>query len=177
MKPVIYFVLTFLVISCSSLNSKDKESLRAIEARIAVEPFTITIDAAYPQNTLATQRVVNDLLISRGDNASRIDLMGDGFTIKIENGLINAQLPFYGEQRLSAGNYNSGGGISIVDQEISNSYSFNEKGYLETVYRVNDVNGDLLQINLRIGPNSDVNINMNSAQKSFMRYTGRLQKH
>ena len=85
-----------MVAACSS--SKDPlvtaDTLNKIENLANERNFVVEFNTAYPQNTAASQQVLNSFLIQTGNSAGRIDIAGDGAKLTVDGETSTADLPF-----------------------------------------------------------------------------------
>ena len=95
-------------------------------------------------------------------SGGRINLIGNTNFIRFKKDSVNLFLPFFGE-RFSGGGYNNEGGIiyngPLQDFEISSGK-----------------NTENLDFSINIFPEGDVNTRVNSSQRSFISYQGRLSE-
>jgi hypothetical protein len=132
----IIILIAFIAITISSCSSKKMVTAKefaVMTQRIQDGTLRIAVDAAYPANTVATQQVLNSILVGTGDTANRVDLSGDGHFIVIGSDRVQASLPFYGERR-QGGGYNN-------PQESGINFDVAPKDYtidvMEDSYRYN----------------------------------------
>jgi hypothetical protein len=171
-----------LFLSCKTnkiTNEERVQNLAILDSLYGQDEFNIDIEVVYPFNTAATTQVASVLLRGTGDNANRIDVRGDGNYLKIQNDSIKAYLPFFGESRLSAGDY-GGRNISIqIEQPLTDiSKQINtEKGKLELEFRADQKgnDNDKYDIRIEIYPNQYVKVNITPVYRTFMQYDGVLE--
>ncbi|WP_179019532.1 DUF4251 domain-containing protein [Winogradskyella forsetii] len=169
--------------NCKSTDITDDENYTAdinkLEILLEKDTYYINIDTALPFVTAATQQVANALFLSRtGNTASRIDVMGDGHFISIQNDSVKGDLPFFGERRLSAGPYGGRNG-GIAFEGLPGNYEKNlnkKKRKLEIKFTIsqNGEPSEHYEVNLDIFPNKNATININSNFKTNMGYSGTL---
>ena len=176
------FGILLILCNCKS-NSivEDKDStagITSLETLIEKEVYYIDIEAMYPFNTAATTQVINALMLTNtGNSASRIDVGGEGYFIKIENDSVKAILPFFGERRLNAGNY-SGRDGSIKIEGIAKEYEkIIKKKRLEINFITNQIDepSEAYDVNLEIFPNKRVSVKIIPNYKTFISYSGILK--
>ena len=136
MKQFTYSFFLFLVFllsfsSCkSSFTKEDRSKLVDLQEQMNQQGFEFEADAVLPFNTQALNNVANDLLLRSGNNAVRIDVQGDQYSLKIVGKEGRFSLPFYGERRMSGG-YGTDTGFNFTADIINIKSSINEKkGYL-----------------------------------------------
>ncbi|WP_407557488.1 DUF4251 domain-containing protein [Winogradskyella sp. 4-2091] len=182
---IIFFVVLTTMWSCKSSNVDDAEkpsdAINTLQMLLEREEYYIDIDVVYPFNTAATQRVANALFLSQtGNNASRIDVTGDGHFIEINTDSVSGNLSFFGERRLSAGNY-GGRNSGIVFNGIPEKYvkTINEsKKRLDIEFEIKQIDepSETYNVKLELFPNSKVAVNITSTYKTFIKYSGRLRE-
>ncbi|WP_299099999.1 DUF4251 domain-containing protein [uncultured Winogradskyella sp.] len=180
---IVLVVLTTMW-SCKSSNvddaNKPSDAINTLQKLLEREEYYIDIDVVYPFNTAATQRVANALFLSQtGNNASRIDVTEDGHFIEINTDSVSGNLSFFGERRLSAGNY-GGRNSGIVFNGIPEKYvkTINEsKKRLDIEFEIKQINepSETYNVKLELFPNNKVAVNITSTYKTFIKYSGRLR--
>lgn len=182
----LFFVLAILTVlwSCKSSDvtssQKHTADINTLKMLMDKDAYYIDIEVVYPLNTAATQQVANALLLSRtGNNASRIDVSGDGHFVQIKSDSVKGNLSFFGERRLSGGHYGSTNG-GIVFNSFPKDYqkTINEKKRkLEIKFTTHqeDEISERYEVKIEIFPNNNVNVNIASTFKTFINYTGTLR--
>ncbi|MUU77121.1 DUF4251 domain-containing protein [Winogradskyella endarachnes] len=181
---ILVLVFTIVLWSCKSnsvSSSKTRlDDINKLQMLMDRDAYYIDIEVVYPLNTLATQQVANALLLSRtGNNASRIDVSGDGHFVQIKSDSVKGNLSFFGERRLSGGHYGGTNG-GIVFNGLPKDYlkGINEKKRkLEIKFTTNqeDEISENYEVKIEIFPNNKVNVNIASTFKSFINYSGTLR--
>ncbi|PKD16052.1 hypothetical protein APR41_09650 [Salegentibacter salinarum] len=102
----------------------------------------------------------------------RVNLIGNPNFIRFKKDSVNLFLPFFGE-RFSGGGYNSEGGIiyngPLQDFEISSG-----RNNSQIIKFTTDQNSENLDFSINIFPEGDVNTRVNSSQRSFISYQGKI---
>ena len=176
------FILSGSLWSCKT-NSIAKIEAKAqdmalLESLQTQDDYRVEIEVVYPFTSAATTQASNLLLRNTGDTANRIDVRGDGNFIEIKNDSVKAYLPFFGEQRLSAGDY-GGTDLSIQIEESLKDFSKQintKKGKLELDFMAHQKGqqNEKYEVNLDIYPNKTVNVNITPVYRTFIRYSGSL---
>ncbi|MBS3738109.1 DUF4251 domain-containing protein [Mesohalobacter halotolerans] len=161
-------------------KSKTKIKNKAIlDSLYALKSYYVDVNTAYPFNTSSYSQVANTLLRNNaGNTANRIDLSGDGNYLEIQNDSVKAYLPFFGEQRLSAGDY-GGRDLSIkidepVDELLKQIDSKKDKLTLKFSTKQDGSDNDKYKIIIDIFPNENVSVKIMPVYRTFMRYDGHL---
>jgi len=172
-----------LVWSCKSNQIAKTETkakhLAVLETLYAQNHYRIDIQVAYPFTSTATTQVANTLLRYTGDTPNRVDLRGDGNFLEIKNDSVKGYLPFFGEQRLSAGSY---GGQNLAihfeepTKELIKKINTN-KAKLELDFSASQkgTDNDRYDITIEIYANKNVRVNITPVNRTFIRYDGRLE--
>ena len=107
-------------------------------------------------------------------SGGRINLIGNPNFIRFKKDSVNLFLPFFGE-RFSGGGHNNEGGIiyngPLQDFEISNG-----KNNSQIIKFSTDQDTENLDFSINIFPEGDVNTRVNSSQRSFISYQGRISE-
>lgn len=186
-KSLIFVFLTIIVgvfTSCKTSKIDQSEArskdMAILDSLYAQDAYKIAIEVVYPFNTAATTEVANILLRNTGDNASRIDVRGEGNFIEIQNDSVKGYLPFFGERRLSAGAY---GGTDLavqIEEPVKNlSKQINSKKRklkLEFTANQKGVDNERYEITIEIYPNKHATVNISPVYRTFIRYDGRLEE-
>jgi len=188
MKPSHLFKLSIVVLvlsfftSCKT-NSIAKSELKAknkvvLDSLYALDDYRVDVEVIYPFNSASTTQVSNRLLQNTGNNASRIDVRGDGNFIELKNDTITAYLPFFGESRISGGGV---GGQSIaieIEEPLKDlKKTINpKKETLELEFKATQKEGDKdkYQIKIEIFANYKASVNVSPVYRTFIRYDGKL---
>ncbi|WP_299122976.1 DUF4251 domain-containing protein [uncultured Winogradskyella sp.] len=184
LQVLLCFGLICLVFSCKSndtaMSSNSTLAFSELETLLEKEDYYIEMESAIPFNTLATTQVINSLMLrNTGNNASRIDLSGDGNFIEIKNDSIKGYLPFFGEQRISSGRY-GGTDTAIQFEGLAKDYEksiIDKKKKLEIEFTTNHKgdNSERYDVRLEIFPNKRVMVSITPTYRTIMRYSGRLK--
>jgi len=179
-----YFLgMLTLLCQCKSSNltkaQKQIADMSMLNSLMEQNAYYIDIEAVYPFATAATQRVLNSLFLSRtGNNASRIDVGGEGYFVNVRNDSVKGNLSFFGERRLSGGPYGGqNGGIEFNAIPKDYEKTINEKKkFLEVKFTVSEKEEatETYDVRLQIFPNHTVNVSITSTYKTFMNYKGNL---
>ena len=179
-----YFVGVFcLFYSCKTnqiaKNETKAKDLATLDTLYNRDNYRVAIEVLYPFNTVATTQVFNTLLRNTGNNASRIDVRGDGNFIEIQNDSVKGYLSFFGERRLNAGNYGSNNNAIQFEEPLKDlSKKINtDKNNLELEFTASQkgTDNENYQVNLKIFPNKYVSVNITPVYKTFIRYSGTLE--
>ena len=112
----LFVCLSMLVLTaCNSTKTViSQENLDAFNNLVASQNFEIESDWLYPQASMALQQVLNSGILSGGNNANSVSLIGNSNFLKISGDSISSYLPFYGERQM---NVSYGGSDSTIEFE------------------------------------------------------------
>jgi hypothetical protein len=136
------------------------------------QEYRIDLITAYPQNTTATNQLVNDIMLPTGNSSARIDITGDGNFLTINGDLGTADMPFFGERRTGASYNTSNVGIKFND-EIRDYTVTEYKGTLRAKFSVRGED-DQYTITLTVYGNKSVTVFVSCSNKTNMQYDGTL---
>jgi hypothetical protein len=171
--PILMMLLVLMGACKSSFTAQDKAALVELEPQLQQRDFEFEARSVSPQNTQAVNNVVNGLLLRNGDNASRIDVNGDGYTMKITGDKVQMNLPFYGERR-QGGGYNNDNGFNFTG-DIKDWNITQEEGekYVKVSFTTYDTT-ESMQVQLRVFSKEQAILHVTSSTRTFIKYTGNL---
>lgn len=168
---------TFIVVSCKSSEStvESRQALNDLEAILNSENFKIDVNTVLPFNTAATTQVLNQLMRNTGNTANHISV--SGYDITFKNDSISGQLPYYGEQQISSGNYNGRLGIEFNDipQDFSMTKHKKKDAYI-IKFNIDDIENtsENLRIIITLFSNKATSINVTTSYRTSIGYRGQL---
>ncbi len=174
-------ILALVTVSCNSSkpyvegldNNNFSKEQKILIANLNEEGITIVSDWAMPLLDNTLNDLSNSGLLGIGNNASRINLIGNQNYLTIKNDSIIADLPYYGV-RTSGGGYNTDTGIEI-NQPLEN-YQI-KSGKKNTIVITLDASSGTesyditLRLNAKTGYSS---IFISSTQRRSISYTGSI---
>ncbi len=172
----LYTVLIIVGMMAACGSSKDplvtSDTLNKIENLANERNFVVEFNTAYPQNTTASQQVLNSFLIQTGNSASRIDIAADGAKLTVDGEASTADLPFFGERRIGGSYGNENVGIEF-DQATMKDYKVLRQGEKVTVtYGVSNSENDFFNVRMDIYSKYNVRALITSTKKTNMQYDG-----
>jgi hypothetical protein len=179
------FILMSLVFRCKSaeavISKDDVKALETVKKILDTKAYDIEISTIYPQNTVASAQAINSLLLRQtGNSASRIDVSGDNYSIKLKDSVAEGDLPFFGESRFSSGGYNgSSSGINLDGKTQDYSLTFNVKKnnyVVEFTTRDSKHKIESYKVQLTIFLNRNVDVYITSSHRTMIRYLGVLSE-
>ena len=173
-KYVMFIALALLLSSCkSSFTEADRLQLVQLYEQISSNEIHFKADAALPFNSQAVNNAINDILIRNGNSSSRINLIGDNYTLRIGEKTAQFYLPFYGERRVGGG-YNNDNSYTFTSSLQNVTSSINQKKrYISYSFTAKN-NTETLQVELKIYSQETAQLIINSSQRSYMKYDGHL---
>ena len=178
----VLIILALAVSSCkTNAVSKTEDKAKAIsllENLKSQNNYRIDVDAVYPLNSVASAKVTNALLANTGNNASRINVSGDGNFIEIKDDHVQAYLPFFGEMRMSGGSY-GGRNVAIELDEplekIDKNLDYTKrKLVLKFKAKQKEGDNDSYDIKIEIFGNRSASIDVTPVFRTYIRYDGRI---
>ncbi|MDY2586587.1 DUF4251 domain-containing protein [Winogradskyella aquimaris] len=174
---ILGFLTLILVYSCKSqkTDAERAEALDQLEQFITDRDFKIDINAAFPFNTNATREVLNNLMRFNGNTANRINV--NGYDITFKNDSIQGYLPYYGEQQLSSGRYNTDLGIEFggvpKDYEL---IRHKNKDALVMKFTINDDRDTIetYKVFITFFPSETADVNIVTSHRNGISYRGRV---
>lgn len=180
MKVLVFIGISlWLFLSCNPSKQLAKkkiqqEQLIAIENSIDTKQYAIEITAVYPFITNATAQVLNGLLLqgAGGHSAGRIDVNKQGYFIKITDDKSKADLPFFGERRITKAYGNDTGGIIFDDHYRNYTVLKNDKNKSLVInYEINDAT-ESYGVYITVFASKKVSITINSSHTANISYEG-----
>ncbi|MGB5981695.1 MAG: DUF4251 domain-containing protein [Nonlabens sp.] len=177
-KPVTHILWMFLAliaIGCGTSKNPlvTKNTLNKIQNLAEERAYVVSFNTAYPQNSAASQRVLNSILMPTGNNASRINITGSSATITVDGDMSTAeQLPFFGEQRLGGGSYGQMDSPLDFDSAIRDYRVERRDEKITVTYGVTTNDSDNLDVRLDIYEGYNVRAMVISTKRTNMLYDG-----
>src|SRR5690606_19507406 len=113
---VLFFVMSFALMSCNSSRSYSEQDIQAFEQlqmMIKNPSLEIVSSSARPMASVAFDRVANSNVLGSGNNAGNINLSSNSNYLRIVNDSVSAFLPFFGEQNFGGGYNGNHAGIEF----------------------------------------------------------------
>jgi len=155
------------------MTQQEQATAALIEQAVEDHNLSITATWAYPlANNVLNQLAVNNGL-GAGNSGSRINLIGNENFLNIHNDSVSAYLPYYGERRLGGG-YNSSNGVEFSG--IPKKYQVTtdqQKKRSEISFSISN-NSETYEVFIELFANKKVQISVNSAHRTSIRYDGVL---
>ena len=171
---ILVTIASLFFLSCSSSKSSaTAEEMAALDAIIKNKSFEIESSWAYPQNSTATQQVLNSGLLGPGGSSSAINLIGNSNFLRISGDSITSYLPYYGERQMQV---NYGGGDSAIQFDgLLEDYRVikNKNDSYTLSFRAKSKSEDF-NCNITIFSNLKSNIMLNGASRFSISYTGNV---
>ncbi|GLU44724.1 DUF4251 domain-containing protein [Allomuricauda sp. NBRC 101325] len=174
------FIASFLFFAaCASTSntSATPEELAAFEKMVANQQFEINATWAQPMATQSLNSIANAGLLPPGSTANRIDITGTGGYLRMWDGKVKADLPFFGERRMG-GTYSSDKvGIKFDGEPTDLTFEPAKKGSGYTV-KFNITEGaESYQVVANIYPNQSARLMVASSQRTNIWYQGNLSEY
>lgn len=164
----------FSILSCGTSREASSEDLARLDDMIQDQYFEIEAQWAMPLATNAMNQIAISGLLPPGDSASQINIQGNSDYFKFEGDTVTADLAYFGERQMGGG-YNRNTGIEFKgvpnDLEITND---KEKQHYIINFNIDD-DTENYQVSLRLYPNLNALIYVNSTQRNSISYRGNLK--
>lgn len=177
---ILWLCTILLLLGCKSTksSSEKKADLKILETLLNEKDYKIEVTTVYPFVTAATMEALNSIsLANTGNTATRIDVNGDGYYIKFKQDSVTANLPYFGQQRLSSGRYNSDMGVEF--QAEPQNYTLTKHKRKDAFVAEFDIrdkhdNVESYEISITFYSNNSVDINIMPSHRTGINYRGRL---
>lgn len=175
MKTLVYFLLILCCLACASgkTASTTTEEDKVFESIIKDEPFEIQSNWAQPLVTTAFSQVSG--LLPPGSTAGNISLVGNTNYLQINDSIVKAFLPYYGERRQGGEYGSSKTGIEFegVPQDFKTNRG--KRNSYEIRFNIKDKNSrsENYTVYVQVFPNLSSSINVNSSHRTGISYRGK----
>ena len=171
---VLVTIASLFLMSCSASKSNaTTNEIAVLESIVKNKNFEIESSWAYPQNSTATQQVLNSGLLGPGNSSSAVNLIGNSNFLRISGDSITSYLPYYGERQMQV-NYGGGDGAIQFDGLLEDySVRKNKNSSYTFSFRVKS-KSEGFNCNITIFPNLKSNMILNSTSRFPISYTGNI---
>lgn len=175
MKYIVLLIGIISILSCGTSREVSPEKTARLETLVERRNFEIQPEWAMPLVTNSLTQIANTTLFQPGDTASQINIQGNSNFLRFEKDSVYADLPYFGERQMGGG-YNRNTGIQFKgvpkDLEITKEQ---EKNYYAIRFNISE-DTENFQISLRLYPNSNALIQVNSSHRNTISYRGKLKE-
>ena len=164
-----------LLISCGSMQNKGSEAQKAILTDLVTnKTFEIVANWANPLASTDFMQLVNlGGILPPGSNGSNISLAGNTNYLRFIKDSVAIELPFFGERRRGGG-YSADGVISYAGSYNNYAIAYNAtKQRYKITFNVKK-NTEHLQFTIWLYENLKATIALNSSDRSFIDYNGKV---
>ena len=166
------------IVSCSTPKKASLQTqINTLDSLVLEQNFTIISNWARPQVTNALQQVMNSGIMPPGSSAGSVSLTGNSNFLTIAGDSISSHLPFYGERQM---NVNYGGGDSAIKLKgLMKDYKVTKRkddSYLINFNAKSESSSESFTISIRLFPNLQGDIFINSTSRSPISYRGEIKK-
>lgn len=169
--------LVFLLFACSG-SKKTVATNPKLDELIASKNFVFEASRVEPFATRAMNQIAMSGLMRPGDNANRVDVGGQNYTLAIKGEAVTANLPYYGERQIGGG-YNLNGDVGYTFEDTLREWDVKKSAVgseYDIDFRTNQGN-ESLNVQLMILPNGKAGLTINSSQRNVIRYYGTVREH
>lgn len=173
------FILGLIVIfwGCRSSEKAATQGLenQVLENLVSKKSFLIESDWAQPSTNNAMNSVANSGLFLPGSSGSNINLTGNPNYLKVYGDTVSAYLPYFGVQQISAG-YGTGSAIEFKGIPENWTTRRNTKKNSHDITFTIRQETEVFQVSLTLYPNLTSHVHINSAQRNFIKYLGKVSE-
>jgi len=146
-----------------------------LENLVSQKSFIIESKLAQPSTNNAMNSAASSGLFLPGNSGSNIDLTGNPNYLKVQGDTVSAYLPYFGVQQISAG-YGTGSAIEFngIAEKWKTTRNAKKNSYDITFTIRQDT--EVYQISLTLYPNLTSHLHINSAQRNFIKYLGKVSE-
>lgn len=154
--------------SPTHLSSQDNK----LEEIVNGKQFKIECEWAMPMVTGAMSRMGG--ILPAGSNVSRINLIGNPNFLKVEGDSVSADLPYYGERQMGGAYGSTDTGVEFDGVPKKYTVKKNKKkGHYDIRFSISH-NSEAYDVTVRLFPNLNAHISVNSNQRNIIRYDGQI---
>lgn len=170
-------ILLIFTACASSKTSATPEEIAAFEKMVANKQFEINAAWAQPMATQSLNSIANAGLLPPGSTANRIDVTGTGGYLRMWDGRVKADLPFFGERRMGAAYSSDKVGIKFDGEPTDLTFEPAKKGDGYTL-KFNITEGvESFQVVANLYQNQSARLMVASSQRTNIWYQGNLSEY
>lgn len=171
---MVFVIICGTLISCGSTKNIMSVTQREVfNKAIMDKDFTIELEVMEPFVTNTIAQISNQIFQNTGNTANRVNIRSQGYTIKIKNDSIIANLPYVGERQMGGGYDNLNIGINIKDTYKEYQISQDEK-FTNIVMQAKNAT-ESYNIRIAISDSGYTRVHFFSSQRNTISYTGYLR--
>ncbi len=178
---LVKFIWLFIAIVCLGCASKKAQVPEAtteeLDQLITEKSFEIISDWAQPLATNVILQFSNVGLLPAGSNAGNINLIGNPNYLQINDTVVKAFLPFYGERRMGGSLSNIRSAIQFEDTPKEFKIDKAKKDSYKISFRVADkyIPNENYLVQIQVFPNLSSILNVNSSHRTYIQYRGKIK--
>jgi len=164
-----------VLIGCGASNKIVEPSVqsKALDEMVSSKQFKFEAEWARPIATNSLNSIVNSGMLPPGNNASQINIMGNGSYFKMEGDSVSADLPYFGERQMGGG-YDSDTGIKFEGVPVDLKIEKDEAKQRYDIRFQIKKKSEVYRVQLEIFPSLKGNMSVMSSQRFAIRYDGTL---
>lgn len=171
-KILICLSVTFMMFSCGTSKYTVTEAEReALNNLIESRRFIIESDWAYPQTSMAMQKVMNSGLMGPGNTASNISLLGNYNFLKIEGDSVTSRLPYFGERQMMVDYGGTDSAIEFNGLLKNYQVEWHKNNKLSIGFEAKS-NSENFRVSISVSPNLKTDMVLSGTGRSSIRYSG-----
>jgi hypothetical protein len=169
-------IMLLLMMSCSTYKPLTEAQRQELQAWGTEKAFVIESDWAKPMPSAALIAIANTGILGLGNSAGSINILGNVNYFRMKGDTIEAHLPYYGE-RYMGGGYNNKTAIAFNDIPDRKEIMWNEqKQRAEMRFSIHqEYDNENFDIFILIFSNNTTRIDVNSSERSFITYEGKIK--
>ena len=175
MKYLLIALIGILVSCKTAETSQTSNPEHTYETWISEPAFEIKCTVAYPFVTNALSQIANSDMLGAGNTVNRINLQGRGDFLRISDGMVLADISYYGTQQFASIN-SGGGGIILNDPVEDYELTYNHKKNRTHITFKASHELEHYEIGITIYKSGNCEINVNSSRRNYIKYDGRIEE-
>ncbi len=160
--------------ACGSAPVSGLQPEQTMEVDRLVDNKTFRIESDWAQPLVTNSMAQIGGLLPPGSTAGRINLIGNSNFFLMEGDSVSAYLPYYGE-RQAGGGFGANGAIQFngIPKGLEVKKDPKTQGYRMN-FNINE-KGENYSVTVQLYPNLKSHITVNSSQRFFIRYDGKVE--
>ncbi|OIQ41352.1 MAG: hypothetical protein BM563_01315 [Bacteroidetes bacterium MedPE-SWsnd-G1] len=163
MKKVFLILLSFSVFGLQTINAQSKKELKQQQKEKeynATKKIIESGDFVFVPDWVNTQK------------GRRVNIAGDGNTLKFEGVKTTADLPFFGVSQTS--HYNGNGGITFKNPDTEFSTEYNDKKFKVIIKFKATEKSETFDIQMEVFSNGNATVRISSSSRNSISYNGKV---
>ncbi|MDT0553380.1 DUF4251 domain-containing protein [Urechidicola vernalis] len=163
MKKVFLILLSFSVFGIQTINAQSKKELKQQQKE---KEYSATKEIIESGNFVFVPDWVNT------QKGRRVNITGDGNTLKIEGKKSTSDLPFFGVSQTA--HYSGNGGIVFTNSNTEFSTEFNDKKSKIIIKFKATEKSETFDIHMEVFSNGNATVRISSSSRNSISYNGKV---